>query len=143
MSINLPQNLQIGGEGRPYIKNTKSKWWSAVSLPWMAIGYEVAITPLQTLTLYNAVANNGVMVKPLFIKRDRRNGQVVQSFQPVIINPHICSQATIEKAHILLEGVVLQEQVVLCRLPAIQNAGKRVLPGCNEQQRIWSKNKKH
>jgi cell division protein FtsI (penicillin-binding protein 3) len=106
MSINLPQNLQIGGEGRPYIKNTKSKWWSAVSLPWMSIGYEVAITPLQTLTLYNAVANNGVMVKPLFVREIRKNGQVVQSFQPVVINPHICSPATIEKAHMLLEGVV-------------------------------------
>ncbi len=106
MSINLPQNLQIGGEGRPYIKNTKSKWWSAVSLPWMSIGYEVAITPLQTLTLYNAVANNGVMVKPLFVREIRKNGQVVQSFEPVVINPHICSPATIEKARMLLEGVV-------------------------------------
>jgi cell division protein FtsI (penicillin-binding protein 3) len=124
MSINLPQNLQIGGEGRPYIKNTKSKWWSAVSLPWMAIGYEVAITPLQTLTLYNAVANNGVMVKPLFVKEIRRNGQVVQSFQPVIINPHICSQATIEKAHILLEGVVLHGTGSALQNPRYKIAGK-------------------
>jgi cell division protein FtsI (penicillin-binding protein 3) len=124
MSINLPQNLQIGGEGRPYIKNTKSKWWSAVSLPWMSIGYEVAITPLQTLTLYNAVANNGVMVKPLFVREIRKNGQVVQSFQPVVINPHICSPATIEKAHMLLEGVVERGTGTALKNPHYRVAGK-------------------
>ena len=124
MSINLPQNLQIGGEGRPYIKNTKSKWWSAVSLPWMAIGYEVAITPLQLLTLYNAVANNGVMVKPLFVREIRKNGQVVQSFQPVVINPHICSAATIEKAHMLLEGVVERGTGNALKNPHYRVAGK-------------------
>jgi len=124
MSINLPQNLQIGGEGMPYIKNTKSKWWSAVSLPWMAIGYEVAITPLQTLTLYNAVANNGVMVKPLFVREIRKNGQVVQSFEPVVINPHICSPATIEKAQMLLEGVVERGTGTSLKNPHYRVAGK-------------------
>jgi len=124
MSINLPQNLQIGGEGMPYIKNTKSKWWSAVSLPWMAIGYEVAITPLQTLTLYNAVANNGVMVKPLFVREIRKNGQVVQSFEPVVINPHICSPATIEKAQMLLEGVVERGTGTSLKNPHYKVAGK-------------------
>jgi cell division protein FtsI (penicillin-binding protein 3) len=124
MSINLPQNLQIDGEGRPYIKNTKSKWWSAVSLPWMAIGYEVAITPLQLLTLYNAVANNGVMVKPIFVREIRKNGQVVQSFQPVVINPHICSLATIEKAHLLLEGVVERGTGTALKNPHYRVAGK-------------------
>ncbi len=124
MSINLPQNLQIGGEGRPYIKNTKSKWWSAVSLPWMAIGYEVAITPLQILTLYNAVANNGVMVKPLFVKEIRKNGQVIQSFSSVVINPHICSQGTIEKAHTLLEGVVEHGTGTGLKNPRYKIAGK-------------------
>ena len=59
MGLNKKLNLQIGGEGRPYIKNTEDKWWSAVSLPWMSIGYEVALSPLQILTLYNAIANNG------------------------------------------------------------------------------------
>jgi len=106
LSINQQQFLQIDGEGCPYIKNTKDKLWSAVSLPWMAIGYEISITPLQTLTLYNAVANNGVMVKPLFVKEIRSNGQVTQSFPTEVINPHICSQSTLEKAHTLLEGVV-------------------------------------
>jgi cell division protein FtsI (penicillin-binding protein 3) len=124
MSINLPLNLQIGGEGSPYIKNTKSKWWSAVSLPWMAIGYEVAITPLQTLTLYNAVANNGEMVKPLFVREIRRNGQVIQSFQPIVINPHISSQSTIQKARMLLEGVVERGTGTFLKNPLYKVAGK-------------------
>ena len=124
MSINLPQQLQIGGEGRPYIKNTKSKWWSAVSLPWMSIGYEVSLTPLQILSLYNAVANNGVMVKPLFVKEIRKNGQLVQSFPPVVINPRICSPATIQKAQFLLESVVQHGTGSTLKNPVYRVAGK-------------------
>jgi cell division protein FtsI (penicillin-binding protein 3) len=100
--------LQIKGEQSPDIKNTHDKWWSNVSLPWMSIGYEIELTPLQLLTFYNAVANNGVMVKPIFVKEIRKNGQVEQTFPPEVINPAICSQATIAKAKILLEGVVIR-----------------------------------
>ncbi len=106
LSLNKPLHLQIGGEGKPYIKNTQDKWWSAVSLPWMSIGYEVALSPLQILTLYNAVANNGKMIRPLFVKEIRKNGLPLQTFSPEIIVPSICSQATLEKVRKLLEGVV-------------------------------------
>ncbi|MEI6898641.1 MAG: penicillin-binding transpeptidase domain-containing protein, partial [Bacteroidota bacterium] len=102
MSLNKILGLQIGGEGKPLILSTHSKWWSNVSLPWMSIGYEIKLTPLQILTLYNAVANGGVMVKPLFVKEIRKNGQVEQTFPPEVINPAICSQATISKARIML-----------------------------------------
>ncbi len=124
MSINRPLNLQIGGEGMPYIKGTSSKWWSAVSLPWMSIGYEVALTPLQTLTLYNAVANDGVMVKPLLVMEIRKNGEVVQSFPPVVINPHIVSPKTILMAKSLLEGVVDHGTAVSLKNPYYKVAGK-------------------
>jgi cell division protein FtsI (penicillin-binding protein 3) len=90
----------------------------------MAIGYEVAITPLQTLTLYNAVANNGVMVKPLFVKEIMKNKQVIKSFPPVVINPHICSESTLEKAHTLLEGVVLRGTGTGLLNPRYKVAGK-------------------
>jgi cell division protein FtsI (penicillin-binding protein 3) len=108
MSLNKLLVLQIGGEGRPYIKNTQDKWWSAVTLPWMSIGYETSLTPLQILTLYNAIANNGVMVKPLFVKEIRKNGRVEQTFPPEVINPAICSPATVAKAKTMLEGVVIR-----------------------------------
>lgn len=106
LGINKITGIEIRGEGKPQIKNTKSKSWSKVSLPWMAVGYEVAVTPLQTLTLYNAVANNGCMVRPMLIKEIRRSNLPVKVFQPVVINPAIVSKITIDKARKLLEGVV-------------------------------------
>ena len=124
MSLNKKLDLQIGGEGRPYIKNTSNKWWSAVSLPWMSIGYEVALTPLQLLTFYNAIANNGKMVKPILVKQILKNGQVEQTFPPEIINQAICSPATIAKARILLEGVVERGTGSLLKNPVYKIAGK-------------------
>jgi cell division protein FtsI (penicillin-binding protein 3) len=124
MSLNKKMDLQIGGEGRPNIINTRDKWWSAVTLPWMSIGYGVELTPLQLLTLYNAVANNGKMVKPILVKEILKNGQVEQTFPPEIINPAICSPATITKAKILLEGVVERGTGSLLKNPLYKVAGK-------------------
>ncbi|MCK9220475.1 MAG: penicillin-binding protein [Bacteroidales bacterium] len=124
IGINRPLNLQIAGEGKPYIKNTKSKYWSALSIPWMSIGYEISLAPIHLLTLYNAVANNGVMVKPLFVREIRRNGQVIQRFRPEVINPQIVSPATIRKAQILLEGVVEEGTGACIKTPNYKIAGK-------------------
>ncbi len=102
-----PINLKIQGEGKPYIKDTKSKAWWKTSLPWMSIGYEVNITPLQMLTLYNAVANNGKMVKPKMVYAIERNGKLIRDFsEPVVVDYNICSEETLKKLHVMLEGVV-------------------------------------
>ncbi len=106
MGLNTPLNLDITGEGLPYIKNTKDKTWSPVTLPVMATGYESRMTPLQMLTFYNAVANDGKMVKPIFVKEIRKRGQLVKTFHTSVINPSICSKETIRKAQKMLEGVV-------------------------------------
>jgi cell division protein FtsI (penicillin-binding protein 3) len=106
MGLNTPLNLEITGEGLPYIKNTKDKTWSPVTLPVMSTGYESRMTPLHMLTFYNAVANDGKMVKPIFVKEIRKRGELVKSFQPSVINPSICSKETIRKAKKMLEGVV-------------------------------------
>jgi cell division protein FtsI (penicillin-binding protein 3) len=90
----------------------------------MSIGYEVALTPLQLLTFYNAIANNGKMVKPILVKQILKNGQVEQTFPPEIINPAICSPATIAKARILLEGVVERGTGSLLKNPVYKIAGK-------------------
>ena len=124
IGINRPLNLQIAGEGRPYIKNTKSKFWSALSLPWMSIGYEISLAPIHLLTLYNAVANNGVMVKPLFVKEIRKNGQITQRFDPVIVNPRIVSPSAIQKARMMLEGVVSEGTGKSIESPLYKIAGK-------------------
>lgn len=102
-----PMNLKIKGEGRPYIKDTNSKAWWLTSLPWMSVGYEVNLTPLHMLTLYNAIANNGKMVKPRLVYAIKRNGKMIRDFsEPIVIDNNICSEETLEKLHIMLEGVV-------------------------------------
>ncbi|APD07332.1 penicillin-binding protein [Flavobacteriaceae bacterium UJ101] len=99
--------LDIQGEREPLIPHPDNKEsWSGLSLPWMAYGYGVELTPIQILTFYNAVANNGKMVKPLFLKETRSGGKIVESYEPEIINPSIASEATIKKAQAMLRGVV-------------------------------------
>lgn len=106
MNLQNKLGLEIPGEAKPEIKSPKDKNWSGVSLPWMSIGYEMLLTPLQILTFYNAVANNGKMVRPKMVNEITKNGLVNRTFLPEIINNKICSQQTIDKVKILLEGVV-------------------------------------
>lgn len=100
--------IEIEGEGQPYIKDAfnKEEKWSCLSLPWMAIGYELQLTPLQILTLYNAVANNGKMMKPHIVQKVVREGKVIKEFKPVVLEKAIASHQTISKAKKALEGVV-------------------------------------
>lgn len=106
MSLGAPLGLEIPGEGIPMIKDRNDPTWSGVTLPWMSIGYEVLMTPMQTLTLYNAIANNGKMVKPKLVKAINRHGQMVKEFETEVINPQICKESTIADIRVLLEGVV-------------------------------------
>jgi len=105
-SFNLgkPLGLGIPGEGIPTLKDAKQ--FSGLTLPWMSYGYETLITPLQTLTLYNAVANNGVMVKPQFVKEIKKNGVTIKKFKPEVIESFKVKPSTIAKAKKMLEGVV-------------------------------------
>lgn len=104
--IHKPLNLEIAGEGMPRIKMPKDKDWYGTTLPWMSIGYECRLTPLQILTFYNAVANNGKMVKPIFVKEIRKHGKVIKKMPVQVIAESICSKETIQKAQRMLEGVV-------------------------------------
>ena len=107
MNLNKKLGIELKGEGVPNIKHpSKKRTWYGTSLPWMSIGYELTITPLQTLTYYNAIANNGVMVKPMFISEIREGGTVIEKFDTEIINKNFVSQSTVDSAKSLLEGVV-------------------------------------
>ena len=107
MSIGKKIGLPIKGEGSPIIPDPKNKKvWNGLSLPWMAYGYGVSLTPLQTLTFYNAIANNGVMVKPRFVKEIRTQNNVVTKFENEIINPQVCSQQTIDYVKEMMSNVV-------------------------------------
>lgn len=125
-SMNLDEKLglEIKGEGEPLIKYPGDKYWSGISLPMMSIGYEVKLTPLQILTFYNAVANDGKMVKPMFVKQIKEHGQLVKSLETEVINPSICSQSTIRKAQDLLKGVVQKGTARNLRNENFQIAGK-------------------
>ncbi|MDI9339325.1 MAG: penicillin-binding protein [Sediminibacterium sp.] len=104
--LNGKLGLAIPGEGSGRIKRPKDKDWYGTTLPWLSIGYESMVTPLHTLTLYNAIANNGTMVKPMFVKEIRRNGALVKRFEPEVIAAKIVKPSTIAKAKQMMEGVV-------------------------------------
>lgn len=107
MHLDQPLGLDIPGERKPYIKHpSDKKYWYGTSLPWMSIGYEITITPMQMLTFYNAVANGGKMVKPQFIKEIRQGNIIIKRFEPIIIDESIASSRTIDSAKKLMEGVV-------------------------------------
>ncbi len=106
MGLNKPLGLPFQGEGIPYIPQPDDKHWSALSLPWMAYGYGVSVTPLQTLTLYNAVANNGEMIKPIFVSEIKEWNKTIKRYDKQVINPKICSDETIKKLKAVMQNVV-------------------------------------
>lgn len=106
MSLDQPLHLQIPGEGKPNIKGPKERYFAKTTLPWMSIGYETQLPPLNTLTFYNAIANNGVMVRPKFVKVAVKDGEVVQEYPTEVINPKICSDHTLTQIREILRKVV-------------------------------------
>ncbi len=103
--IHKPLGLELPGEGQPYIKYPGNADWWGTTLGRMSYGYDLRLTPLQVLNFYNAVANNGKMVKPQLVKEIRNNGALVKKYQTEYINPMIASRETISKAQAMLHGV--------------------------------------
>lgn len=135
MHLDRPLGLEIAGEGEPYIKNPSDKTWSGISLPWMSIGYEVQVTPMQILSLYNAVANNGKMLKPMFVQEIRRGSEVVRSFKPTVLVDKICSDRTLSTVQAMLQGVVERGTATNLRNPLYEVAAKTGTAQMNYGQR--------
>jgi cell division protein FtsI (penicillin-binding protein 3) len=108
--LNELLGLQIPGEAKPVIKNPKTfkSWSKTMTLPQMAYGYEMMLTPLKMLSFYNAVANNGKYLSPIFVKEIRRLGNPIEQFKARVINDKICSDVTLSKIKSMLEGVVTE-----------------------------------
>jgi len=106
LKLSRPMGLQIAGEAAPKITRPSEKNWSGISLPWMAYGYGFEISPMHTLALYNAVANDGRMIKPVFVTAIGRADKIEQQFETETLNAKICSRKTLDKLKLLLEGVV-------------------------------------
>lgn len=101
-----PIGFQMSGEAMPYIKNPSEKSWSGITLPWMSIGYELKLSPIHTLTFYNAVANGGKMIKPIIVKEVYRSDKLIKWYETEVLNPKICSDGTLEKVIQMMEEVV-------------------------------------
>ncbi|WP_417885927.1 penicillin-binding protein [Zunongwangia sp.] len=124
MGVGKRIGLDIKGEGTPKIPDPKDKSWNGLSLPWMAFGYGVSITPLQTLTFYNAIANNGEMVKPRFIKEVKEWDKTVIKMNREVMNPSICSPETAKKVRTMMENVVKRGTATNIYTPNFSMAGK-------------------
>ena len=116
--------LPIKGEGKPFVPRPKTKRWNKISLEWMSWGYGVSVTPLQTLMLYNAVANNGEMVKPRFIKELRKENRIEEIFKKEVVNKQIASPSTIKKMKKIMENVVIRGTADNIYSPNFSMAGK-------------------
>ncbi|MRI01510.1 PASTA domain-containing protein [Kriegella sp. EG-1] len=126
MKIHQELGLPIKGEGKPLLRNPGDKGWSGISLAQMAYGYEVLMTPLQILTFYNAIANDGEMVKPRLIKEVKEWNTTIQKFEKEVIDPSICSKETVKKVQALMANVVSEKNGTGHRLysPNFSMAGK-------------------
>ncbi|MGE4585854.1 MAG: penicillin-binding protein [Mangrovibacterium sp.] len=138
--LNKPLGLGFAGEGVPYVKYPGDRNWWGPSLAWISYGYELKLTPLQTLTFYNAVANGGKMMKPLFVSEVKENGLLVRRFEPEVLNPAICSKETLGKAQAMLVGVCKNGTGRSLSNPYFPIAGKTGTAQVAFQDQGYSKN---
>jgi cell division protein FtsI (penicillin-binding protein 3) len=124
LGLDSLSGIGIVGEAEPVVLSPKSRHWSAVALPWMAFGYNLELTPMHTLMLYNAVANGGRMMRPYLVNAIMKDGKVVQSFEPVVAKERICSEATLRSLTEGLEGVVKEGTGKSLQTPLYRIAGK-------------------
>ena len=124
LKLDQRSGVDLVGETNPIIKNPKSRTWSKTTLPWMAFGYEVLVSPLQTLMLYNAVANNGVMMKPYLVNEVMQAGLTLHKMEPEIVEEEICSERTLKMLKECLEGVVVEGTAKELKTPHYKIAGK-------------------
>ncbi len=107
-NLDKPTGIAIKGEKIPILKSPDDSLWNGNTVPWMAMGYEVSLTPLQLLTFYNTVANGGKMMKPFLVSEIQRYGKTEEYFKPTVIKSQIASKSNIRKVQSLLRGVVLR-----------------------------------
>ncbi len=133
----------LPGEQAPILPDPEKMRLNRTSVPWLSVGYETMITPLQLLTFYNAVANNGKMMKPQFVQEIKRGGQVLKRFEPVVIDPAICSPATIQKVKPMLEGVVERGTATKLKSPFYSIGGKTGTAQVYDREKGYLKGQKY
>ena len=124
MGLNKKLGLDINGEGSPRIPHPDDKNWNGLSLPWMAFGYGVSLTPLQTLAFYNAIANDGELVKPRFVKEVKEWDHSIVKHEKEVLNPAICSPETAKKVRAMMKNTVERGTAANIYTPNFSMAGK-------------------
>jgi cell division protein FtsI (penicillin-binding protein 3) len=144
-SFNLKDTIGISikGEGKPMIPGPGHKKWSKNALPSMAYGYNLRLTPLQTLNFYNAIANNGVMVKPRFIKEIRAWNETILTFNKEIINPELASINTILKIQEILKNIMVRGTGKKLYSSNFSMAGKTGTAQTEYWMKDWTENKRY
>lgn len=122
--LNKDLNLAFGNTNKQFIPQPNSKDWSNISLPWMSFGYGLTLSPVKILTYYNAIANNGEMVKPLFLSEIKNKAGESKVYSKSVFNPKICSQSTIVKLQDLMRKVVTNGTGLTCKSYKIAISGK-------------------
>src|SRR5699024_11122799 len=142
-NLDKPTGVSIKGEGVPVIPEPGNKLWSKNALPSMAYGYNLRLTPLQTLTFYNAVANNGVMVRPKVVKEIRISNKTIRTFETEIINPKIASEETIAQTREVLKDVVKRGTGRSLYSPEFSMAGKTGTAQTEYWMEDWLSNRRY
>ena len=124
LHLNIRSGLDLDGESFPIIPDPSKPGWSKVTLPWMGFGYNVAISPLQMLMVYNAVANNGKMMKPYLINSIARDGINLHEFKPQVLEDSLFSYSTLVQLKTCLEGVVERGTGLSLKTDLYRIAGK-------------------
>jgi len=107
LRLDSTSGIDLVGERQPRLVKPGSRLWGPTTLPWMAFGYNIEITPLQTLNLYNSIANNGVMMRPYLVNSIQEEGKKIKSFYPTVYNAQLCKPSTVRDLRIALEGVCI------------------------------------
>lgn len=145
-SMHLDKTLDLSikkGEGIPEIPAPGDDKWSKNALPSIAYGYNLRLTPLQTLTFYNAIANNGEMVKPRLVNEIRAWDKKVAVFDKEVIDSKICSDATIGKVQEMLKNVVIRGTGETLYSEDFSMAGKTGTARVEYWMKDWSTNRRY
>ncbi len=142
-NLTKPIGIPIAGEGKPVIPEPGDKLWSKNALPSMAYGYNLRLTPLQTLTFYNAIANSGKMIKPRFIKEIRKRNTVVETFSAQILDDKICSDKTLSEIKEILKNIVIRGTGKRVHSPFFTMAGKTGTAQTEYWMPDWNENRRY
>lgn len=108
MRMDVMTGIDLSGEKKPTVFKPGSRLWGPTTLPWMAFGYNLLITPLHTAVLYNSIANNGRMMRPYLVSAVKDEGVLLRQFQPDVVDEKICSDETLGLLRECLEGVCIE-----------------------------------